>query len=87
VRDLWVGQGTVAASASHHGSASTTRVSHAPAGWKLTIGPVLPAGADIASVTLDGAVVTPTVRDTTRGREVTVATRTGSPHTLVVTSA
>jgi hypothetical protein len=52
---------------------------------KLAIGHTLPAGTDVGSVALDGAAVTPLIRDTNRGRELTVATGAGT-HTLVVTA-
>ena len=84
VRDLRVGRGTLAASASHHGRASTTRVSAAPGGWRLVIGHTLPHGAAVSKVLLDGRPVPFTVEDTLRGREVRVTTATGRPHTLVV---
>jgi hypothetical protein len=46
----------VAASASRNGKRYTTEVS-APAGWKLTFGHALPAGATVKNVTLDGKAV------------------------------
>ena len=88
VQNLQVGSGTVAASASRAGNSYTTEVS-APAGWKLTIGHTLPAGATVQSVTLDGnpvAVGNYSEVKTTRGLEVRVETSTGTPHTLVVTT-
>jgi glycogen debranching enzyme len=86
VGDLQVGGGTVAASASHDGNTYTTEVSESPAGWNLTIGHTLPAGAQVLSVTLDGQPVSYQTEDTTRGREVRVQTNTGAPHTLEVTT-
>jgi hypothetical protein len=85
VQDLKVGGGTMAASASHKGSQYTTRVS-APAGWTLTVGQTLPAGAAVKSVTLDGKSAAYEVVDTTRGREVRVKASTAASHTLVVTT-
>ncbi|HEX6709979.1 MAG TPA: glycogen debranching protein [Rubrobacter sp.] len=85
VQNLKVGGGTMAASASRSGKQYTTEVS-APAGWKLTIGHTLPAGAKVKIVTLDGKPAAYTVVDTTRGREVRVQTTTDQPHTLVVTT-
>ena len=75
----------MAASASRSGKPYTTEVS-APAGWNLTIGHTLPAGATVKNVTVDGKAVEYTVVDTTRGREVRVETTTDQRHTLVVTT-
>jgi len=86
VRRLRVGHGQLSAAAERQGGTYTTTVGRAPDGWRLTIGHVLPAGAEVGTVTLDGVRVLPTVRDTTRGREVSVGTNTGSSHTLVVTT-
>jgi glycogen debranching enzyme len=90
VEDLQVGSGTVAASASHDGNTYTTKVSESPAGWNLTIGHTLPAGATVETVTLDGNPVEPddvVEVDTFRGHEVRVDTSTGGPHELVVTTS
>jgi glycogen debranching enzyme len=84
VSNLRVGDGTMSAAASHDGQTYTT-TANAPAGWELTLGHTVPAGAVVASVTLDGTPVSWTVSDTTRGREVYVTTTTGAPHTVVVT--
>ena len=86
VKDLKVGDGTMTASASRKGKRYTTQVFSAPAGWTLTIGHTLPAGATVKSVTLDGKSTTYDVVDTTRGREVHVKTSTGTSHTLTVTT-
>jgi glycogen debranching enzyme len=89
VKNLQVGGGTVAASASHEGNSYTTKVEASVAG-ELTIGHTLPADAEVQSVTLDGeqvAVEDYDVVDTTRGREVRIETSTGVPHTLVVTTS
>ena len=48
--------------------------------------PHAPAGATVASATLDGSPVTPETRTTNRGLEVTVPTGAGT-HTLVVTTS
>jgi hypothetical protein len=85
VQNLRMGSGNVAASASRGGKRYTTEVS-APAGWKLTIGHALPAGATVKSVTLDGKSATHNVVDTTRGREARVEITTDQRHTLVVTT-
>jgi glycogen debranching enzyme len=85
-RNLRLGSGTVEeVSASRSGKLYATKVS-APAGWKLTIGHTLPAGATVKTVTLDGSLVEYTVVDTTRGREVRVVTTTDQSHTLEVTT-
>jgi glycogen debranching enzyme len=86
VQDLKVGNGTMKASASRKGKRYTTQVDSAPAGWTLTIGHTLPAGATVKSVTLDGKSTTYDVVDTTRGREVRVKASTGTSHTLIVTT-
>jgi hypothetical protein len=89
VKNLQVGGGTVAASASHEGISYTTKVETSVAG-ELTIGHTLPADAVVQSVTLDGeqvAVEGYDVVDTTRGREVRIETSTGGPHELVVTTS
>jgi glycogen debranching enzyme len=84
VSDLRIGDGTMSAAASHAGNTYTTTAS-APAGWELTLGHTVPAGATVLSVTLDGIPVQWAVSDTTRGREVYVTTTTGAPHTVEVT--
>jgi glycogen debranching enzyme len=83
VRHLRVGGGTISVAASRTGKKHTTTVS-APPGWALTLGHTVPAGATVASVTLDGQPVPWDYRDTNRGREVHVQT-TGGRHTVVVT--
>jgi glycogen debranching enzyme len=85
VQNLKVGGGTMTASASRSGKQYTTEVS-GPAGWKLTIGHTLPAGATVKQVTLDGKPAKRVVVDTTHGREVRVKTTTDQNHTLVVTT-
>jgi len=72
--------GSIDVRAAHSGSRYETEVTRAlPA--RLTIGHVLPAGAHVASVTLDGRSVRYTVRDTNRGREVLVDAGTSSGRT------
>jgi hypothetical protein len=83
VSNLRVGDGTVEAAAEVDGNRYTTFVD-APGEWTLVIGHVLPDGAQVESVTLDGAPVPYSIVDTPRGREVQVETTTGSPHTLEV---
>jgi hypothetical protein len=86
VGNLRVGDRTMSAAASHSGNTYTT-TADAPAGWELTLGHTVPAGATVVSVNLDGAAVPWSVNDTTRGREVYVTTTTGGSHTVVVTIA
>jgi hypothetical protein len=83
VSQLHVGSDTMAASASRAGKKYTTTAT-APDGWDLTLGHTLPAGATVASVTLDGRSVPWSFTDTTRGREVYVTTTTGASHTVVI---
>jgi glycogen debranching enzyme len=83
VRNLQVGGGTVAASASHEDNRYTTRVA-ASRRWNLTIGHTLPEGATVRRVTLDGEPVDYRKVDTTRGLEVRVKSNTGQRHILVV---
>lgn len=71
VRDLRVGRGEVAASASHDGGRYVTEVD-APRGLKLTIGHVLPHETRPSSVRLDGRKVPYRVVETARGNEVRV---------------
>jgi hypothetical protein len=77
--------GAAAVEASRSGKTYTTWVRVGAPISKLAIGHTLPARATVKQVLLDGNVVTPQVRDTNRGREVTVATGAGT-HTLVVTA-
>jgi hypothetical protein len=86
VKNLQVGDGTVAAAASHDGNRYTTKVS-ASSRWKLTIGHTLPERATVRGVTLDGEPVDYREVNTTRGLEVRVRTNTGQRHTLVVTTS
>jgi hypothetical protein len=63
-----------------------TTVTGGPAGTSLLIGQVLPAGAKVATVTLDGRPVAATVRQTARGTEVVAeAGSRGGTSTLVIT--
>jgi glycogen debranching enzyme len=86
VANLRVGSGTMAASASRSGTEYVTEVT-APAGWSLTIGHTLPAGATVESVLLDGAPAEYVIMNTSRGDEVRVTTTTGATHELVVTTS
>jgi hypothetical protein len=76
--------GSVDVRAQHSGTTFTTTVTvHAPV--RLRIGATLPAGASVASATLDGQQVNTDERETNRGVEVTAAASPGGKHTLVVT--
>jgi hypothetical protein len=83
VRDLRVGRGELAASASHDGERYVTRVD-APRGLELTIGHVLAHDARPASVRLDGRPVGYRLIETPRGQELRVHARGRGPHELVV---
>lgn len=83
VRNLRVGEGTLAVRASRSGSTYTTLVD-APPGLTLTVGQALPAGAQVEAVTLDGAAVEGEVVDTPRGREVRVEASSDARRTLEV---
>ncbi|WP_301239344.1 hypothetical protein [Polycladomyces subterraneus] len=84
VSRLRVGNGYINVEANKSDKMYTTRVS-APAGWELTIGHTLPAGARVRQVWLDGKHVSNyEVANTPRGTEVHVHTRTGKPHLLTV---
>lgn len=85
VSSLRVGGGTMSAAGRVVGDRYVTTV-ESPAGFELTIGHVVPPGATVESVTLDGAAAPYEIRDTTRGREVLVHTTSDEPHELVVTT-
>jgi hypothetical protein len=83
--NIRLGTGSVDVAAERSASTLTTTVTrHLSA--DLLIGHVLPQGAQVSSVTLDGAPATYEVRSTARGEEVVVdsGTLTGTS-TLVVT--
>lgn len=84
VRNLRVGDGRMAITTKKNDERFTTRVEQAPPGWKLILSHVLPQGAEVQAVTLDGKQVDYDVKNTKRGQEVTVQTSTGSQHTLVI---
>jgi hypothetical protein len=85
-RNIRLGAGSIRVLAWHAGHRYQTVVDRA-LGVRLTIGHVLPAGATVASVTLNGAPVRFTVRDTNRGREVLVRAGGERHDNLVVTTA
>ncbi|PTX58867.1 hypothetical protein C8P63_11449 [Melghirimyces profundicolus] len=84
VRKLRVGKAEMAVSAEKSNGRYLTRVEEAPAGWKMTLGHVLPAGAEVKTVKLNGREADYVVNETSRGREVTVDTRTGRVQTLEI---
>jgi hypothetical protein len=85
-RDIRLGaDGSVDVAAKRAGRTYRTTVTvRAPV--RLRIGHVLPAGARVRAVRLDGRRVNADERETNRGLEVTVATSPGARHTLVVTA-
>lgn len=87
-RNILVGNGAVAVTASHSGSTYVTDATVSSAVTaKLLLGHTLPAGSKIASVTLNGQPVPFTTRTTNRGEEVLVPAATGSPQHLVIVTA
>ncbi|GAA4071454.1 MULTISPECIES: hypothetical protein [Actinomadura] len=86
-RSIRLGSGSVDVTAESRGGTLRTVVNAARLdGVALRLGHVLPSGAEVASVTLDGRPVAPTVRRTARGDEVVVdaGARRGTS-TLVIT--
>jgi hypothetical protein len=67
-----VGQGEVAVRAERDGTVLSTVVDARGVRARLTVGAVLPAGADVAGVTLSGRGAAFRVVDTARGRDVLV---------------
>jgi hypothetical protein len=84
-RDIRVGRGSLDVAARHAGRTYTTEVTR-NGRIALTVGAVLPRGSRVASATLDGETVRPTLTRTSRGLEATVRRPAGSGRsTLVVT--
>ncbi len=83
--DVRLGSGSVDVTATRDAQQLTTRVTRSR-DWKLTIGALLPKGATVGTVTLDGQDVAYDVARTARGSQVRVeaGARTGTS-TLVVT--
>jgi hypothetical protein len=76
---------SVDVTASRSGSSLSTVVHASELSSTLTIGAVLPAGATVGSVQLNGVEVQPVVVQTARGTEVRVAAGTATgDHTLVI---
>ncbi len=85
--NILLGDGSVDVTAERTASALTTTVTR-HGSTHLLIGHVLPTGAVVGSVTLDGTPTAYDVRQTARGREVVVDAGTGtSTKALVVTLA
>jgi hypothetical protein len=82
-RNIRLGTGSVDVAASRRAGRLTTRVDVRVAKVRVKLGHVLPAGARIRSVSLDGHQVAGQVQRTSRGREVVVPCGSGS-HRLVV---
>jgi hypothetical protein len=81
-----VGGGAIDVTATADRGALRTTVAGGPAGTTLLIGQVLPGGAKVATVTLDGRRVAATVRQTARGTEVVApAGSRGGTSVLVIT--
>jgi hypothetical protein len=83
--NIRLGGGSIHVLAWHDGSRYQTVVDRAVTA-RLTIGHTLPAGATVASVTLNGVHVPFAVRDTNRGREVLVTAGSETHDNLVVTA-
>jgi hypothetical protein len=82
--DIAVGRGRLDVRADQRGTTLTVSVS-STARARLTTGVVLPAGASVASATLDGHRVPVHVTTTSRGTELVTGATGAGRHTLVVT--
>ena len=81
--DIRLGRGSVDVTATRAGR--TMRISvHARLRAALSLGAVLPTGASVAAVRLDGHASTYRLLTTARGSQVLVAAGTGGRHTLEV---
>ncbi|WP_432479727.1 hypothetical protein [Nocardioides sp. GXQ0305] len=83
--NIVLGDGSVDVSAERTASTLTTTVTR-DLSAELTIGHVLPEGAEVSAVTLDGEPATYDVRDTARGQEVVVDAGAGSGTRVLVVS-
>jgi hypothetical protein len=81
--DILVGAGHLDVRATHQGNVLSTTV-NAAVRARLSVGVVLPAGAKVASVTLDGRPTGAQRVHTARGDELIVHARSTGKHTLVV---
>ena len=86
--NIRLGDGSVDVQASHTGDRYvTTAVQHGAGISTLLLGHTLPAGAEVARVTLDGRATDDyTTRETSRGLELRVEAGPRGRHTLVVTT-
>ena len=82
--DVRLGGGSLDVAAVHQGSVLRTTTTDHGTGAAMTIGALLPQGAGVGSVTLDGHAATYQLVQTARGTEVHVDAGTGGTHTLVV---
>jgi hypothetical protein len=82
--DILLGSGRLNVTATHRGKVLSVRV-NAAVNAALTLGVVLPDGATVASVTLDGRSTSAQRLGTARGSELVVKPRSAGQHTLVVT--
>ena len=86
--NIRLGDGSVDVQASHTGDRYVTTAAQHGAGIStLLLGHTLPAGAEVARVTLDGRATDDyTTRETSRGLELRVEAGPRGRHTLVVTT-
>jgi hypothetical protein len=82
--DILIGGGRLDVRATHQGTVLSVRVDAAVRA-ELVVGAVLPDGAKVASVTLDGRSVGARRVRTARGDELIVKARSAGKHTLVIT--
>ena len=82
--DILVGSGHLDVTATHDGNVLSVSVD-AAVGANLTLGVVLPDGAKVASVTVDGKSAGAQRASTARGDELLVKNLSSGKHTLVVT--
>ena len=84
-RSIRLGRGSADVRADRSASSLSTRVSlHGLKGVRLSVGAVLPSGATVSAVTLNGHAVSYTVRLSARGHEVVVrAGKAGSARLVV----
>jgi hypothetical protein len=83
--NIRLGEGSVDVAVRDEDGTVTTTVTVDVPLRRLRLGGVLPSGTDVGSVTLDGRRVPFQVRDTNRGREVTVPAPARGQHTVVIT--
>jgi hypothetical protein len=82
--DILIGAGRLDVRATHRGNVLSVTVDAAVRA-RLTLGAVLPDGARVASVTLDGRRADARRVTTVRGDQLVVNARSSGKHTLVVT--